>query len=75
MMANSFLDSSYLLFVNIEAFAHTPSLVAHPQLCILVLPHWIKKTARDCFHSLCNKAHPVNYTGHFGPRDPTEKMW
>ena len=38
---NSFNGSSYLLVVNIEAFAHTPSLVAHPQLCIFVL--------EDCF--------------------------
>ena len=35
---NSFLELSYFIAVNIEAFAHTPSLVAqHPQLCILVL--------------------------------------
>ena len=34
---NSFLDLSYFIAVNIEAFAHTPSLVAHPQLCIFVL--------------------------------------
>ena len=35
---NAFLVFSYLLVVKNEAFAHTPSLVAHPQLCILSIP-------------------------------------
>jgi hypothetical protein len=31
-----FFDSRNLFVVQNEAFAHTPSLVAHPQLCIIV---------------------------------------